>query len=178
MKLIAGLGNPGAKYTMTRHNAGFLLVDKLADSCGVSITNKKFNGFYGRGRFLGDDVVFLKPETFMNLSGGSVLAAIQFFKVEPKDLIVIHDDLDMETFKVKAKFGGGHGGHNGIRDILAKLGHGDFNRIKVGIGRPAKAKEGAVYNWVLGPFTGQDVDELQSTVTDEVVLRLENIFKR
>lgn len=184
MKLIVGLGNPGAKYELTRHNAGFLLIDQLADANGISVTSTKFHGQYGRGRVMGEDAVLLKPETFMNLSGKSVIPALQFFKIPADQLIVLHDDLDMESGKVKAKFGGGHGGHNGIRDIMAQLGHGNFHRLKIGIGRPAagggKASEkgGRVTGWVLGPYDQQDLDDLAGPVFDDIKLRLEQIFKK
>lgn len=183
MKLIVGLGNPGAKYELTRHNAGFLLIDLLADANQIAVNSKKFHGQYGRGRVMGQEAILLKPETFMNLSGKSVVAALQFFKIDADQLIVLHDDLDMASGKVKAKFGGGHGGHNGIRDIMALLGHGNFHRLKIGIGRPEgkTAKEGGggrVTNWVLGPYDQQDLDELAGPVFDDIKLRLEQIFKK
>lgn len=183
MKLIVGLGNPGAKYELTRHNAGFLLIDLLADAGQISVTSKKFHGLYGRGRVMGEDAVLLKPETFMNLSGKSVIPALQFFKIPADQLIVLHDDLDMASGKVKAKFGGGHGGHNGIRDIMAQLGHGNFHRLKIGIGRPEgkSAREGGggrVTNWVLGPYDQHDLDDLAGPVFDDIKLRLEQIFKK
>lgn len=182
MKLIVGLGNPGAKYELTRHNAGFLLIDLLADSHSISVSSKKFHGLYGRGRVMGQEAVLLKPETFMNLSGKSVIPALQFFKIPADQLIVLHDDLDMASGKVKAKFGGGHGGHNGIRDIMAQLGHGNFHRLKIGIGRPegktVSGGGGKVTNWVLGPYDQQDLDELAGPVYDDIKLRLEQIFKK
>lgn len=177
MKLIAGLGNPGAKYELTRHNVGFLVIDALSDKFGITVSSGKFKGVFGKGRILGEEVVLIKPETFMNLSGDTIIPALNFFKIAPEDLIVIHDDLDMESLKVKAKFGGGHGGHNGIRDILAKLGHDKFHRLKVGIDRPRDAKDGTVHNWVLGPIPDVDLDKIPKVVVDEVVMRLDNIFK-
>jgi peptidyl-tRNA hydrolase, PTH1 family len=150
--LIAGLGNPGPEYHETRHNAGFMVLDRLADRADISVTRKAFSGLCGEGRWQEDRLFLLKPQTFMNLSGRSVAAALRYYKLTPAELIVIHDELDIPFGQVKIKEGGGHGGHNGLRSLMAELGSGDFLRFRVGIGRPTK---GDPVKYVLGAF-GKD----------------------
>jgi PTH1 family peptidyl-tRNA hydrolase len=150
--LIAGLGNPGPEYHETRHNAGFMVLDRLADLADISVTRKAFSGICGEGRWQGKRLFLLKPQTYMNLSGRSVAAALRFYKLESTDLIIIHDELDIPFGQVKIKEGGGHGGHNGLRSLMEDLGSGDFLRVRVGIGRPAK---GDPIKYVLGNF-GKD----------------------
>ena len=164
-KLIVGLGNPGSKYQWTRHNAGFMVLDRLADIAGISVARKKFSGFYGEGDWQGDHLLLLKPLTFMNLSGRSVVEALRFHKLHLKDVLVIHDDLDIPFGKVKFKEGGGHAGHNGLRSLVAELGSGDFTRVRVGIGRPSR---GDVVDYVLNRFTDDEQKQL-STILDGVI---------
>ena len=153
MKLIVGLGNPGPKYETTRHNAGFLMVDELVEHFGTGWSGEKFKAGYSKGRALGEDVVFLKPLTFMNLSGQSVAAAMGFFKIAEEELIVLHDDIDVPRGGVKARLGGGHGGHKGIKSIVKETGLKNFHRLKLGVGRPEQRSDGDVVNWVLGKLT-------------------------
>lgn len=148
-KLIVGLGNPGPQYQWTRHNAGFMVLDRLAEIIRVSVDRTKFNGFYGEGNWLGERLVLLKPQAYMNLSGRGVAEASRFFKIAPADIIVIHDDLDLPFGQIRLKEGGGHGGHNGLRSIIADLGSADFLRLRVGIGRPDK---GSAEKYVLSSF--------------------------
>ena len=162
--LIAGLGNPGPEYHETRHNAGFMVLDRLADHAGISVSRKAFNGVFGEGLWQGERLFLLKPQTYMNLSGRSVAAALRYYKLSPAELIVIHDELDIPFGQVKVKEGGGHGGHNGLRSLMAELGTGDFVRVRVGIGRPAK---GDPVNYVLGPF-GRDEVPLLPRLCDGV----------
>ena len=122
IKLIVGLGNPGAEYTATRHNAGFWFVDQLARDAGASLRDeRRFHGHYGRGRLNGQEIHLLEPQTFMNRSGQSVVAVAQFFKILPDEILVAHDELDLPPGTVKLKLGGGSGGHNGLKDISAHL---------------------------------------------------------
>ncbi len=153
--LIVGLGNPGKKYEGTRHNAGFMALDMLASRHQVTVGTKKFKGVLGTG-FVGNrPVVLLKPQTFMNVSGASVQPAAAFYSVPPERIIVLHDELDLETGVMKVKSGGGHGGHNGLRDIIAKLGGAkDFARVRLGIGRPSR---GDVTGWVLGGYGKSEI---------------------
>lgn len=148
--LIVGLGNPGAQYQQTRHNIGFMVIDELASAMGVSVTKDKFSGLYGTGKLGSTPVVLLKPQTFMNRSGQSVVPALQFFKVKPASLIVIHDELDLSFSDCRLKVGGGHAGHNGLRSIIGQLGNRDFIRLRMGIGRP---RHGDVSRFVLSGFS-------------------------
>jgi peptidyl-tRNA hydrolase, PTH1 family len=150
VKIIAGLGNPGSQYQWTRHNAGFMVLDRLSEISGVSCQRKSFSGLSGEGFWLSDRLVLLKPQTYMNLSGRSVAETLRFHKTPIADLIVIHDDLDLPFGKVKLKYGGGHGGHNGLRSIISEVGDRSFYRVRIGIGRPQR---GDVVDYVLHPFT-------------------------
>jgi peptidyl-tRNA hydrolase, PTH1 family len=154
VKIIVGLGNPGACYQWTRHNIGFQVVDRLAEENQFSICHKRFKAQYGKGRICSQDVLLLKPLTFMNLSGLSVQQAVHFYKVGPldlpQDLIIIHDDLDLPFGAFRIKRWGGDGGHQGVRSIIESLGDNHFLRLKVGIGRPPRGRDPAEY--VLNPF--------------------------
>ncbi len=178
MKLLVGLGNPGPKYEMTRHNAGFLLLDEIASDCGIAWSGSKFQSIFAKGPVLGETCVLLKPQTFMNLSGRSVVPALQFFKLTVENLIVFHDDIDVPFGKVKARTGGGHGGNNGIRSIMAELGTGDFSRIKLGVGRPQSPEDGQVSNWVLSRFSDTEIEVLQQDMLQGALVRLDSIFKQ
>jgi PTH1 family peptidyl-tRNA hydrolase len=149
-KLIVGLGNPGPKYQGTRHNAGFMVLDRLAHEAQIHATRKAFGGLYGEGSFQGERLLLLKPQTFMNLSGRSVADALRFHKLAPSDLVVIHDDLDIPFGRVKLKDGGGHGGHNGLRSLMQELGGGQFVRVRIGVGRPV---HGDAADYVLTNFS-------------------------
>ncbi len=134
--MVAGLGNPGPTYQWTRHNAGFLFLDRLAHLENISISRKTFSALSGEWNCAGHRLVLLKPQTFMNLSGNSIMQALQFHKLPISNLIVVHDELDLPFGVVRFKQGGGHGGHNGLRSIMENLGKGDFIRLRIGIGRP------------------------------------------
>ena len=147
LKLIAGLGNPGSAYAATRHNVGSGWVERLAREHGISLRDDaKFHGLLGRGEIAGVDVRLLLPQTYMNLSGDSVAAAVKFFKIEPAELLVVHDELAFEPGQVRLKTGGGINGHNGLRDIIPKLGNRDgFHRLRVGVGHPGSPDKVASY---------------------------------
>ncbi len=162
-KLIVGLGNPGRKYAGTRHNIGFRLLDELAARARLSVNQSKFDGLYTTGVIAGEDVVLLKPQTFMNKSGKSVLAARQFYDIAVEDTIVLHDEIDLEAGVLRLKDGGGHGGHNGLRDIISRTGERDFIRVRLGIGRP---EHGNVTAHVLGRFAGDEEDDVAELVVD------------
>ncbi|MDP1997640.1 MAG: aminoacyl-tRNA hydrolase [Gallionella sp.] len=148
IRLIAGLGNPGREYESTRHNVGFRWVDELARLQNLSFKNEtKFHGLAARGQLHGHEMLLLKPQTFMNVSGRSVGAMAQFYKIEPAEILVVHDDLDLQPGAARLKLGGGHGGHNGLKDIIAHLGTRDFWRLRLGIGHPGERAE--VVNFVL-----------------------------
>ena len=157
VKLIVGLGNPGPKYQWTRHNAGFMVLDRLSHLAGIAVTRKNFSGLCGEGSWQGERLLLLKPQTFMNLSGRSVAEALRFHKLSVEDLIVIHDDLDIPFGRVKLKAGGGHAGHNGLRSLSQELGSGAFLRVRMGIGRPL---HGDVVNYVLSNFSPEEMTGL------------------
>jgi PTH1 family peptidyl-tRNA hydrolase len=151
--LIVGLGNPGATYDRTRHNIGFLVVDRLAARWQVRWTEKKFKGVLGSGLVAGTPSVLLKPQTFMNLSGESVGPAAGFWRIPPGGVIALHDDIDLAMGQLRIKLGGGHGGHNGLRSMDAHLPSKEYFRVRLGVGRPAR---GEVTDWVLGRFGGEE----------------------
>ena len=136
MYLIAGLGNPGQQYAGTRHNIGFMMLDHFAEKNNLTFTDSKWKALVSKAVVWDESVVLLKPQTFMNLSGMAVAQAVNFYKLQPANIIVIHDDLDMEFGRLKIVSGGGDGGHKGIRSIIEHLGTKNFPRIKIGIGRP------------------------------------------
>ncbi|MBV70180.1 MAG: aminoacyl-tRNA hydrolase [Myxococcales bacterium] len=152
-RLIVGLGNPGAKYVETRHNIGFMLIDALANRAGISVSRNKFNGLYGTGSIAGQSVVLAKPETFMNLSGRFVTPMSRYFDVSIEDILIVHDELDLEFGTIRLKISGGHAGHNGLRSIHGELGSNQYHRLRMGIGRPHK---GSVSSYVLAPFQSED----------------------
>ena len=148
IKLFVGLGNPGTEYEGTRHNAGFWWVDALARELKLHLVPERgYHGLVARGSVHGQSVWLLEPQTFMNVSGKSVAALARFFKIAPEEILVAHDELDVPPGQAKLKFGGGHGGHNGLRDIHAQLGSSDYWRLRLGIGHPGVKAE--VVSWVL-----------------------------
>lgn len=148
IKLFVGLGNPGPEYEATRHNAGFWWIDAVARELKCSLTmDKAYQGLVARTQVQGQTVWLLEPQTYMNVSGRSVAALARFFKIQPQEILVAHDELDVVPGQVKLKLGGGHGGHNGLRDIHAQLGSADYWRLRIGIGHPGVKTE--VANWVL-----------------------------
>lgn len=149
--LVVGLGNPGSKYSNNRHNIGFMAVQEILRRHNFSAFKEKFNGLFTTGDIDGHKVVLLMPHTFMNLSGQSVQAAAQFFKVAPADIIAIHDELDLLPLKVRIKTGGGDGGHNGLKSITNLMGTPNYQRIRIGIGHPGHKDR--VSGYVLSDFT-------------------------
>lgn len=164
MKAIVGLGNPGRDYEKTRHNIGFMVVDRLAELWGGEIFKAKFQGHFAEARLGTQKVVLLKPQTYMNLSGQSVVALANFYKVTPTDILVIHDDLDLPVGKLRGRARGGSGGHNGLKSIAALLGSEDFPRLKMGVGRPPGRQPAAAY--VLESFRPEE-----HTVIKEMIER-------
>ncbi|MFK8015190.1 MAG: aminoacyl-tRNA hydrolase [Gammaproteobacteria bacterium] len=171
IRLIAGLGNPGGQYEQTRHNAGFWFVDQLARHAGATLRHEnKFHGDVAKTRIDGHDVWLLKPDTFMNLSGQAVSAVARFYKIDTSEILVVHDEIDLPPGTVRLKKGGGHGGNNGLRDIIAKLGR-DFIRLRVGVGRPQHSSE--VTNYVLRRPTSDEQISIERAMDEgEKVLPL------
>ncbi len=162
MKIIAGLGNPGEQYRLTRHNMGFLVVDALADESGIAIQKKKFEALLGDGRIAGNRVLLVKPQTFMNLSGHSIRQVTDFYQKTADDLIVVHDDLDLPFGTVRVKVGGGDGGHKGLRSLIEHLGDANFTRVRLGIGKPPFRED--VEHYVLQPCPKADLEQLAEAV--------------
>ena len=150
MKIIAGLGNPGREYAGTRHNIGFSVIEQLADQYNISMTEKKHKAVYGRGRIEGEKVILLEPQTYMNLSGESILDAVQYYKLDPEQ-----DDIDLEAGRLRIRAKGSAGGHNGVKNIIANLGTQIFPRIRVGVG--AKPKGWDLVDHVLGRFSREEL---------------------
>jgi PTH1 family peptidyl-tRNA hydrolase len=175
LKLIVGLGNPGTEYAATRHNIGFMVVSLLAGRNGISLKRKGHQGFYGTGRIAGEEATLLLPQTYMNRSGASVASAYQSLGVEPGDLVVVHDEIDLDFGCVRIKTGGGHGGHNGLRSIAGVLGETGYHRLRMGVGRPPAG--GDVSGFVLSRFNVSERKQLQNYI-DSAVDALELLVQK
>lgn len=171
LKLIVGLGNPGPTYLETRHNAGQIFVEEIARAYNISLNpDKKFSGLSGSGIIDGREVKLLIPTTFMNRSGQAVAAICQFFKIQAEQMLVAHDELDFEPGIARIKFSGGHGGHNGLRDIISSTGNNkDFYRLRIGIGHPGHASE--VANYVLKKAPAAEHEKMLAAI-DEAIRHL------
>ena len=168
IRLIVGLGNPGAEYENTRHNAGFWLVERLARQEGITLSpDKKFFGLSGKGRIGGQECYLLMPTTFMNRSGQAVAALANFYKIKTSEILVVHDELDMPPGVAKFKTGGGHGGQNGLRDIIARMSNQkDFHRLRVGIGHPGD--KNLVTGHVLGRASKAEQQAIDSVIDEAI----------
>lgn len=172
--LLVGLGNPGTQYEHTRHNAGFMLADRLRDTYGFPNWKSQSEGLASKGRIGPHEVVLLKPQTFMNLSGPCVQAVARFYKIPPAQVLVLHDELDVALGKVKHKLGGGDAGHNGLKSITRALGGAPYPRLRIGIGRPPHA--GMVESYVLQPFLPDEqklLDDVLGKLVQHMPLLLE-----
>jgi PTH1 family peptidyl-tRNA hydrolase len=162
LRLVVGLGNPGPDYARTRHNVGFLVADAYARLLGAEFTARKFQSELAEGRSGGERVFVMKPQTFMNRSGDAVGPALHFWKAGLEDLVVVHDDLELDAYRVQLKVGGGHGGHNGLKSLNGAVGGVEYARVRVGVGRPPPLMDPADY--VLGRFEKADKDLLDEAV--------------
>lgn len=162
MKLLVGLGNPGAQYERTRHNVGFLVADEAASRLGATFSTEKFGARIAEGTVGGEKVWVMKPQTFMNASGEAVGAAARFWKATAADVVVIHDDLELDPFRLQLKVGGGHSGHNGLKSVQAHLGTPDYARVRCGIGRPPPRVDPA--DWVLGKWKKGEEEQVKDLV--------------
>jgi PTH1 family peptidyl-tRNA hydrolase len=173
-KLIAGLGNPGMDYARTRHNIGFSVVDAIASSLNLSIDRSRFSSKYVKTKIKKNDVFLLKPMTYMNRSGNAISQFVSYYKIAVPDIIVVHDDMDLETGRIKIARNRGHGGHNGVRSIIDLLGSRDFVRIRIGVGHPGNA--GNVTKHVLGNFSSKEaaiMDECIEMAADACIMIIE-----
>ncbi len=175
IKLIVGLGNPGSQYKKTRHNAGFLVLDRLdSNFSGDWRLESRFNSEVSEVYVSGCKVLLQKPLTFMNKSGDAVVKLAQYYKISPDEILVVHDELDFDSGVARLKKGGGHAGHNGLRDIIQKIGSRDFCRLRIGIGRPSQGKD--VANYVLSAATASELSGIQD-IADRVEALLPEIMK-
>jgi PTH1 family peptidyl-tRNA hydrolase len=163
LKLVVGLGNPGAEYRNTRHNAGFMVVDRIALDFDIAVKNRKFDSVFGRGCVKDVEVLLAKPMAFMNRSGPPVQKLANFYRIQCEDMLVIHDDIDLAYGRIKIKEKGGHGGHNGIRSLMDAFGKGDFVRLRIGVGRSEIGDN--VTGHVLGRFPPAQSKNLDRIIT-------------
>ncbi len=161
MKIIAGLGNPGVRYEKTRHNAGFMVIDKLAEYLKVSFTQEKFSALFVKTKVKDEDVILLKPLTYMNNSGFAIRQCMDFYKASPEDLIIIYDDVDLPVGKIRLREKGSAGGHNGMKSIIHCIFTQEFSRIRVGIGRDSQIP---MMDWVLSKFKEEEMEELNKAI--------------
>jgi PTH1 family peptidyl-tRNA hydrolase len=162
VRILVGLGNPGAKYERTRHNIGFRIAEEAARKLGVALGETRWNAVFGVGRGQAAQTAVLLPQSFMNLSGEPTGQAARFWKVPPGEIVIVHDDMDLEFGRIQVKQGGGDGGHNGLRSLKEHLGTPEFVRVRFGVGRPPPQWEGA--DWVLGKFSQDEENSLRDLV--------------
>ena len=173
-RLVVGLGNPGAEYRNTRHNIGFMAVDHIADTFSISLSKKKFNLIYGQGTVENIPVVLAKPQSYMNLSGLPTRQIADYFRIHSRDILVIHDDIDLAFQRIRIKTKGGDGGHKGVSSVMDALGGGEFARVRIGVGRGlnASGERDDVVDHVLGRFDAEEarlLTQLLAQVRDAVV---------
>ena len=164
MKLIAGLGNPGREYANTRHNSGYMAVERLAEKAGVSITTEKWNALTAVCRIEGEAVLLMKPLTYMNNSGSAVSQAVNFYKIEPEDILILHDDMDLPTGSVRIRKRGSSGGQKGMESIIKCLGTDDIARIRIGVGHSRKGEHDLVPDWVLSPVPKAEKEIFENAI--------------
>ena len=162
MKLIVGLGNPGSKYAGTRHNIGFDILDYTAKELDIELNQSKFKGVFGTYLHKGEKIIFLKPLTYMNLSGESVAPLLNYYNIPLENLLVVYDDLDLPAGKIRLRQKGSAGGHNGIKSLISHLGTNEFNRIRVGIDRPAPGHQ--IIDYVLGGYRPEEKQDIQDSI--------------
>ena len=172
MYLIVGLGNPEEEYSNTRHNMGFDTINKIAKEYNIEINKTKFKGIYGTGMIENEKVILLKPQTYMNLSGESIIEAIKFYKIDVAKIIVIYDDIDVKPGKIKIRKKGGPGSHNGMKSVISCLGSQDFSRIRVGIGTPEHKND--MINYVIGKVPSEELEKLEegTEIAKEAVVEI------
>lgn len=175
MKLIAGLGNPSSRYALTRHNAGFMAVDRIASVSGIKLDGKKHDSVSGRGIYLGEDVILAKPLTYVNLSGQAVRSFLKYYPLEVEDVLIIHDDMDIPLGGIRIKSGGGSAGHRGVESVIRELGTDGFARLRIGIASPENPSRGVKF--VLGRFSPEEKAVMEDVLSD-CVRAVEEILAR
>ncbi|MFZ5639767.1 MAG: aminoacyl-tRNA hydrolase [Bacillota bacterium] len=174
MILVVGLGNPGKEYAATRHNVGFMVVDRFAEEHGIMVEKSKFKSLIGEGHVGTEKIILAKPQTYMNLSGEAVLDIVNFYKIPPENVIVIVDDMDLPAGKVRLRVKGGSGGHNGLKSIIYQLQTEDFPRLRIGIGKPAPERQAV--GFVLGRFSDEE-KELTQEAINKAAAAIKEIIK-
>ncbi|MCR5796069.1 MAG: aminoacyl-tRNA hydrolase [Solobacterium sp.] len=164
MKLIAGLGNPGKQYEKTRHNSGYMAIDRLAEKAGASISTEKWNALTALVRIEGQPVLLMKPLTYMNESGRAVIQAVNFYKIEPEDILIIHDDMDLATGSLRIRQKGSAGGQKGMKSVISALGTDAVTRIRIGVGHSERGDHSIVPDWVLSPVSKEEKDIFDNAV--------------
>lgn len=182
MKLIVGLGNPGSEYNNTRHNVGFMAIDKIATDLNLTFSKNKFNGLYTEFNYEGDKVILLKPQKYMNLSGEVVRDFVKFFKINIEDVLIICDDLDTSVGKIKLRYQGSSGGHNGLKDIEKNIGTKKYKRIKIGISNNKKID---TKDYVLGKFPKEEkvlidmvINNMTTIINDYLKIKFDNLMNK
>jgi PTH1 family peptidyl-tRNA hydrolase len=175
LKLLVGLGNPGIKYALTKHNVGFLAVDRLAGWLNIEVNRSTLRSFVGQGVYAGEKIILAKPQTYMNLSGEAVVALLNWYKLTPAELIVIYDDLDLPPGRLRIRERGSAGGHRGLASVIGQIGCDDFVRVRIGIGRPPVPGP-EVINWVLARPIPEDEEKI-TRVLDIVPKVVEEIIR-
>lgn len=175
MYLIAGLGNPGKQYEMTRHNIGFHTIDYIADQLKVKVKKLKYKALYGECEIAGEKVYLVKPQTFMNLSGDSIGEFAEFYKLKPQNIIIINDDISLDTGRIRVRPKGSAGGHNGLKSIIYRLGSDEFPRVKMGVGAP-KHEDYDLADFVLGRFTKEEIPVMEKAII-KAAAAVEEIIK-
>ena len=163
MYIIAGLGNPGTQYEMTRHNIGFHTIDYIADELNVKVKKLKFKALYGECEIAGEKVLLVKPQTYMNLSGESIGDFSRFYKIKPENIIIINDDISLDTGRIRVRPKGSAGGHNGLKSIIYHLNSDEFPRVKMGVGAPQN-KDYDLADFVLGRFTKEEIPIMEKAI--------------
>ena len=176
MYLIAGLGNPGTQYEMTRHNIGFHTIDYIADELGVKVKKLKFKALYGECEIAGEKVLLVKPQTFMNLSGESIVELVRFFKIPVQNVIIISDDIALDTGRIRVRPKGSAGGHNGLKSIIYMLSSDTFPRVRIGVGSPGHSDH-ELADYVLGKFSKDEIPVLEDAII-KAYKAAEEIIKR
>ena len=164
MKLIAGLGNPGKEYEKTRHNSGYMALEKLAENVGASVTVNKFNALTATAMIGGEKVLLMEPLTFMNLSGNAVRAAADYYKIDPQDILILHDDMDLPVGSVRIRPKGSSGGQKGMKHIISCMGTDEIARIRIGVGHSKRGEHEEVPDWVLSPVAKADRDLFETAI--------------
>ena len=164
MKLIAGLGNPGKQYEKTRHNSGYMAIDRLAEKIGTPISTEKWNALTALVRIEGEPVLLMKPLTYMNESGRAVIQAVNFYKIDPEDILIIHDDMDLVTGSLRIRQKGSSGGQKGMKSVISALGTDEITRIRIGVGHSERGDHSIVPDWVLSPVSKEEKDIFDTAV--------------